>query len=158
MISIDKITDSEKLNYLDSDFCWSNIKYLDTIDYRILHDESVFSEEDIVNLCSTFEDKTQNSEVMFGAIHLLESLSSESAYENTIIGVVNLYTFSPGWAKIIVYRLLNDEFSVQMIKCIYNRIDKDVCAKFKLILETIKREDSEKYGKSIAVILDSNQG
>ena len=39
MLSINKITDSEKLNYLDSDFCWSNIKYLDTLDYHILHDE-----------------------------------------------------------------------------------------------------------------------
>ena len=39
MISIDKICNSEKLCCLDSDFCWSNIKYIDSIDYRILYDE-----------------------------------------------------------------------------------------------------------------------
>lgn len=113
-----------------------------------------FSEEDIIRLCLTFEDKTQNSEVMFGAIHLLESLSSELAYKNTIIGVVNMYISAPEWANIIIYRLLNDEFSVQMIKCIYNRIGKNISVKFKQILETIKKEDYDKFGKSIDVILD----
>ncbi len=112
-----------------------------------------FSEEDIIKLCSTFEDKTCNSEVMFGAIHLLESLSSELAYEKTIIGVVNIYISSPEWANIIIYRLLNDDFSVQMIKCIYNRIEKNIGIKFKQILETIKCADYEKFGKSIGVIL-----
>ena len=113
-----------------------------------------FSEEDIIRLCLTFEDKTQNSEVMFGAIHLLESLSSELAYKNTIIGVVNMYISAPEWANIIIYRLLNDEFSVQMIKCIYNRIGKNNSVRFKQILETIKNEDYDKFGKSIDVILD----
>ena len=39
MISIDKIINSDILYCLDSDFCWSNIKYIDSIDYRILYDE-----------------------------------------------------------------------------------------------------------------------
>lgn len=112
-----------------------------------------FSEEDIIELCSTFDDNTRNSEVMFGAIHLLESLSSELAYENTIIGVVNMYISSPEWANIIIYRLLNDDYSVQMIKYIYNRLEKNICEKFKLILKTIKHEDYERFGKSIDLIL-----
>ena len=112
-----------------------------------------FSEEDIIKLCSTFEDKTCNSEVMFSAIHLLESLSSEQAYENTIIGIVNMYISSPEWANTIIYRLLNDEFSVQMIKGLYNRLPQNTNDKFKLILESIKHDDYEKYGKSIDVIL-----
>ncbi len=101
-----------------------------------------FSEEDIIMLCTTFDDKTCDSEVMFGAIHLLESLSSELAYENTIIGVTNMYISSPEWAKIIIYRILNDEFSVQMVNHICNRIEKNICEKFKLILETIKHDNS----------------
>ncbi len=115
-----------------------------------------FVEEDIIKLCSTFDDKTRNSEVMFGAIHLLETLSSELAYENTIIGVINIFDSSPEWAKIIVYRILNDEFSVQMIKKIYNRLELVIRDKFKLILETIKTEDYEKFGKVIDNILQRN--
>ncbi len=132
----------------------SNNSEIEKYEYNLNELSTNFSEEDIIRLCLTFEDKTQNSEVMFGAIHLLESLSSELAYKNTIIGVVNMYITAPEWANIIIYRLLNDEFSVQMIKCIYNRIGKNISIKFKQILETIKKEDYDKFGKSIDVILD----
>ena len=36
-----------------------------------------FTETDIIELCSVFDDKTNDSEVMFGAIHLLETLSTK---------------------------------------------------------------------------------
>jgi len=132
----------------------SNNSEIEKYEHNLNELSTNFSEEDIIRLCLTFEDKTQNSEVMFGAIHLLESLSSELAYKNTIIGVVNMYITAPEWANIIIYRLLNDEFSVQMIKCIYNRIGKNNSVRFKQILETIKKEDYDKFGKSIDVILD----
>ena len=93
-----------------------------------------FNEEDIIELCSIFEDKTQNVEVMFGAIHLLETLSSEMAFENTIKGVVEMSYTSPEWAKIITYRCLNDEFAVQMINQVKNRLDIKTSDKFKEIL------------------------
>lgn len=132
----------------------SNNSEIEKYEHNLNELSTNFSEEDIIRLCLTFEDKTQNSEVMFGAIHLLESLSSELAYKNTIIGVVNMYITAPEWANIIIYRLLNDEFSVQMIKCIYNRIGKNNSVRFKQILKTIKKEDYDKFGKSIDVILD----
>jgi hypothetical protein len=77
------------------------------------------------------------------------------AYEYTIIGVVNMFTHSSEWAKTIIYRILNDRFSVQMIKKIYKRFDKIVNAKFKLILEEIKMEDYEKFGIVIDEILNA---
>ena len=112
-----------------------------------------FSENDIIELCSTFEDNTYNSEVMFNAIHLLETLSSESAFENTIIGVVNMFNTSPVWAKIIVYRCLNDESSIQTIKIVYKRLEKKVSEQFKTILEIIKKDDFDRFGKSVDEIL-----
>lgn len=112
-----------------------------------------FSEGDIMELCSTFEDKTHIFEVMFNAIHLLETLSSEKAFENTIIGVVSLRDTSPEWSSIIVYRCLNDDFSVQMIKKVYSRLEKKVSSQFKKILQEIKKEDSERFGKTVDEIL-----
>lgn len=144
----------EIFKYLYDNRMLSNNSEIEKYEHNLNELSTNFSEEDIIRLCLTFEDKTQNSEVMFGAIHLLESLSSELAYKNTIIGVVNMYISAPEWANIIIYRLLNDEFSVQMIKCIYNRIGKNISVKFKQILETIKKEDYDKFGKSIDVILD----
>ena len=113
-----------------------------------------FSENDIVQLCSTLDDKTHDTEVMFGTIHLLESLSSELSFENTIVGVVNLYNTSPEWAKVIVYRCLNDDFSVKMIKKIISQLDSKIKKQFIEILEVIKTEDCERFGKSVDEILD----
>lgn len=114
-----------------------------------------FNERDIIELCSTFEDKTHNSEVMFGAVHLLETLSSELAFENTIKGVVSLYNSSPEWANIIIYRCLNDEFSVQMIKKVYSRLGNKISSQFKKMLEEIKKDDFDRFGKTVDEILTS---
>lgn len=143
----------EIFNNLYNNRLLSNKSEINKYEYNLNLLSASFSEEDITDLCATFDDKTQNFEVMFGAIHLLESLSSELAYKKTIIGVVNIYISSPEWAKIIIYRLLNDEFSVQMLKDIYNQMEKNICEKFKQILITIKHEDYERFGKSIDVIL-----
>ena len=114
-----------------------------------------FTEEDIVELCSTFEDKTQNVEVMFGAIHLLETLSSEKVFEYTIKGVVKMSYTSPEWANVIIYRCLNDEFSVHMINKVKNRLDIKTSDRFREILASIKKEDEKTFGKAIDKIIGS---
>ena len=65
---------------------------------------------------------------------MLETLSSEMAFENTIKGVVEMSYTSPEWAKIITYRCLNDEFAVQMINQVKNKLDIKTSDKFKEIL------------------------
>lgn len=112
-----------------------------------------FSENDIVALCDTFEDKTQEMEVMFGAVHLLETLDTELAYEETIKGIVNNYREAPEWCSILVYRMINDEFSVQMLKNLIPRLDKNIMNLFRNILEIIKEEDTDKFGGIICEIL-----
>ena len=114
-----------------------------------------FTEKDIIELCSTFEDKTHNSEVMFSAIHLLETLFSELAFENVIKGVVSLFNASPEWANIIIYRCLNDEFSVQKIKKVNSRLEKEISFPFRKMLQEIKKKDNERFGKAVDEILSS---
>ena len=114
-----------------------------------------FSEEDIIELCLTFDDKTQSAEIMYSAIHLLETLSSKLAFEKTIIGVVRMFETSPDWVSIITYRCLNDEFSVQMIKDVCRDLDEKTCLEYKRILQKIKNEDPEKFGIVIDDIVGS---
>lgn len=92
---------------------------------------------------------------MFSAVHLLETLSSEIAFENTIKGVVSMSNSSPEWANIIIYRCLNDEFSVQIIKKVYSRLENKISSKFKKILEEIKKDDADRFGKTVDEILTS---
>ena len=90
-----------------------------------------FDEGDIVELCSVFDDNTEHSEVMFGMVHLLETLSSEEVFENTVKGLIKMSETSPEWTDIIVGRCLNDKYSVQMINRVKNRLDEQSAEKFK---------------------------
>lgn len=112
-----------------------------------------FTETDIIELCSVFDDKTNDSEAMFGAIHLLETLSSELAFENTIKGVVLMRKEAKEWSNIIIYRCLNDDYSVSMIKSVYKNLDKDIIDSFEKQLLDIKFHDKEKFGHAIDEIL-----
>ena len=112
-----------------------------------------FCEDDITELCTIFDDKTNDSEIMFSAIHLLETLSSETAFINTINGLLILNQTSPEWTSIIIYRCLNDDFSIQMIKKVYTNLSADVIAQFEEKLKEIKNEDCEKFGKAVDEIL-----
>ena len=112
-----------------------------------------FTEDDIIELCSTFDDNTQNSEVMFNAIHLLETLSTDLAFINTICGVVAMNTSAPEWGNIIIYRCLNDDYSVNEIKKIFTQLEDEVKTHFAIILKKIKEEDYDRFGEKIDYIL-----
>ena len=96
-----------------------------------------FDEDDIIELCQILDDKTDDSEVMFGIIHLLETLSTKQAFINTVIGVVKMKSRSPEWAKIIIRRCLNDEYSAKMLKEIYAILDDEIRIEFSKLLKEL---------------------
>lgn len=113
-----------------------------------------FEEEDIIELCKVLDDATNEPEIMFGIIHLMETLSSEEAYKNTLIGVASMYASSPEWAKTILYRCLNDDYSVEMIGNILPAVDFETREKIHSILEQIKSEDEPLFGEAINKIVE----
>ena len=113
---------------------------------------SNFKEEDILELCQILDDSTTDFEVMFGVIHLLESLSSEAAFLKTIEGVVKLKKHSPEWAKTVMYRCLNDSFSIDMINTIFPSLNEEIKDGFYKLLSEIKIEDEENFGDAIKKI------
>lgn len=108
-----------------------------------------FKDEDVVELCQVLDDNTMEFEVMFGVIHLLETLSSEVAFMNTIKGVVEIKRHSPIWAKTIIYRCLNDEFSIKMINIILPNLNKEIKDGFYALLSEINAEDGQQFGDAI---------
>ncbi len=111
-----------------------------------------FKVNDIVELCQILDDNTMEYEVMFGVIHLLETLSSEEAFVGTIMGVVKIKKHSPIWAKTIVYRCLNDAFSIEMINKILPTLHKEIKDGFYDLLSEIKVEDEQRFGDAIKKI------
>ncbi|MBQ2982996.1 MAG: hypothetical protein IJD58_12905 [Lachnospiraceae bacterium] len=114
----------------------------------------VIKEDDIFELCKVFDDNTRDDEMMFGLIHLIETFSSEKAFENTVLGVVNMMETAMNWAKIIIYRCLNDDFSKDMLKNAIIKADYQVNQSIVSLLYVIKQEDGEKFGSAIDYILN----
>lgn len=113
----------------------------------------VVKEEDIPDLCKVFDDNTKDDEVMFGLIHLIEIFSSEKAFEFTVIGIANMTTSAIGWAKIIIYRCLNNDFSRGMLKKAISFAEFSIQQKVISLLNIIKTEDFDKFGMSIDEVL-----
>ncbi len=114
----------------------------------------VIQENDIFELCSVFDDNTMDEEVMFGLIHLIELFSSEKAFEFTVLGVSNMKGNAVNWAKIIIYRCLNDDFSRKMLKKAINKVDSKTKQLVYLLLNSIKKEDYNKFGELIDDVID----
>ena len=113
----------------------------------------VVKEEDIPGLCKVFNDNTRNDEVMFGLIHLIEIFSSEKAFGFIVLGVANMLEQASGWAKIIIYRCLNDDFARNMLKNAVNTAELQVQQKIVSLLNVIKEEDFDNFGMAVTEIL-----
>ena len=114
----------------------------------------VVEEEDIVELCKVFDDDTKDDEIMFELVHLIEVFSSEKAFELTILGIANMVSTAQKWAKILVYRCLNDDFSRNMLKKAINLAEFQVQQVIISLLDIIKIEDFDKFGIYINEVLD----
>lgn len=113
----------------------------------------VVKEEDIPGLCKVFNDNTRNDEVMFGLIHLIEIFSSEKAFGFIVLGVANMLEQASGWANIIIYRCLNDDFARNMLKNAVNTAELQVQQKIVSLLNVIKEEDFDNFGMAVNEIL-----
>ncbi|NBI73545.1 hypothetical protein D3Z50_21495 [Clostridiaceae bacterium] len=113
----------------------------------------VIEENDIPKLCMIFDDETKDDEVMFGLLHLIESFSSEKAFRLTVMGVSQMLENTKNWAKIIIYRCLNDNYSRTMLKKAIESVDVQTQKVIKLLLDCIKKEDYNKFGMFIDEVL-----
>lgn len=111
------------------------------------------TEEDIPTLCNILDDLTEDEEVLFGIVHLIEKFDSQEAFNLTVIGIKNIAKSSPRWAKIILYRCLNDNFSRSMLKNALSLVDSNANEEVIRLLKQIKEEDSEKFSNKILEII-----
>lgn len=117
MISIDKIINSDKLYCLDSDFCWSNIKYIDSIDYRILYDEC-YEAYSLIKIGLIYVGKTSTYNIVF------EFYNTQKIYINKLGGKYNqIFGFEivdkskDGWCDDQRYQINDYEDNIISFSC-----------------------------------------
>lgn len=144
----------ELLNQLYSNRLLRNTEELVKFEEYLSVASEIAKEDDIIELCSVFDDNTMDDEVMFGLIHLIETFSSERAFELTILGVSNMMKNAFNWAKIIMYRCLNDDFSRGMLKNAISFVDIQTRQIIVSMLHNIKEEDYDKFGTLVDEVLN----
>ena len=146
--------EKELINQLYNNRLLRNRQEIEKFEEGLDMASEAIQEDDISELCSIFDDNTMDDEVMFGLVHLIEIFSSEKAFKSTVLGIGKMIKISPYWARIIIYRCLNDDFSRKMLKNAIDNADTDLKQKIKLLLYDIKNEDYDKFGALIDEIME----
>ena len=105
-------------------------------------------------LVNILDDNTTEFEVMFRVIHVYESLlKSKFSYEQLILGINDIIAISPEWSRIILYRILNHEYSRIMFKNIFMEFDKNAVNNISQLMIEISLQDPIHFQKKVAEVL-----
>ncbi|MCE4049581.1 Imm30 family immunity protein [Bacillus sp. Au-Bac7] len=118
-----------------------------------------FNERDIINdLFRIFDDETEDEEVMFGLLHLIEEFEM-NVY---LLGVANALPYlmdnAKEWAIIINKRILNsDIYRTEYTKVLLEK-DEDIKLIVNNILLEIKNDNPDRFEKKSNEILSKLEG
>lgn len=107
----------------------------------------------IKELCEVFDDSTEDEEVMFGLIHLVEDFQGEEGLLETVKAMPNMIPQAKRWAKILNYRILNDDPSRMLYPKVLIKLDKSTVKAVVDLLEEIKAEDPQQFKDFIDEVL-----
>lgn len=107
----------------------------------------------IRDLCTGFDDKAEDSEVMFGLIHAIEDFEGEESLIETAKAIPYMLPHAKEWAVILNYRILNHEPSRKLYIEALKKVDASVRGTIVEILEEIKSEDPVRFEDSVNEVM-----
>ncbi len=111
-------------------------------------------ESDVLSLVSVLDDGTEEHEVMFRLVHLIESnVSSEKSFSLLLEGINSIWDYAPEWSRILMYRILNDEYSFKKINELLGKVDSEIYNNIYKLLIDISNEDSKLFKDKIDIII-----
>lgn len=108
--------------------------------------------EDVYDICKAFIDTTNDDEVMFGIIHLIEKLQSEEYLKCIAICTPNM-TEAHEWAMTLNKRIINSDKYYMMYIDVINRLDIELKRKILGLLVDVKNDNPKRFSKKIDFIL-----
>lgn len=122
--------------------------------------ENIVSLKDVnfvKDLCSGFDDQTEDHEIMFGLIHAIEDVEGEEGLFEMAKAIPSMLQHAKEWATILHYRILNHEISRKLYVKVLLRVDPTVKETIIGIIKEIKDEDPTRFGNSANEILTNVQ-
>lgn len=109
----------------------------------------------IKDLCTGFDDQTEDHEVMFGLIHTIEDFEGEEGLLEIAKAIPSMLPHAKEWATILHYRILNHEPSRRLYTEVLEKVDIAVKDTIVQILKEIKTEDPARFEVSANEVLSS---
>ncbi len=116
---------------------------------------SLNSSKFIKDLCTGFDDKTEDSEVMFGLIHAIEDFEGEEGLLEMAKAIPSMLPHAKEWATILNYRILNHEPSRRLYIQVLKKVDVQVKNTIIQIIKEIKAEEPARFEASANEILSA---
>jgi hypothetical protein len=107
----------------------------------------------VKDLCSGFDDQTNDDEVMFGLVHAIEDFEGEEGLLEMAKAIPDMLPHAKEWVTTIHYRILNHEPSRELYTKVLTKVNLKTKAIIVGILKEIKDEDPERFENSVNQIL-----
>jgi len=88
--------------------------------------ENIVSLKDVKlvkDLCSGFDDQTEDHEVMFGLVHAIEDFEAKEGLFEMAKSIPSMLPHAKEWATILNYRVLNHEPSRKLYIKVLSKLD-----------------------------------
>ena len=107
----------------------------------------------IKDLCSGFDDQTEDHEAMFGLVHAIEDFEGEEGLLEMAKSIPSMLPHAKEWATILNYRILNHEPSRKLYVNVLRKVDKSVKDIIIGILKEIRAEEPARFEDSVNEVL-----
>lgn len=111
--------------------------------------------DDVYDICKVFHDGTNDDEVMFGMVHLIEQLSGND-YLKCIARFTPNMNEAPEWAMLLNIRILNSQQDFNEYITIIRNLDVHSKDKILSLLKAIKNDNPQKFGEKVDLIFNSS--
>lgn len=95
----------------------------------------------LLELHLVLDDQTQQAEVMYGLVHLLESFGIEEQLQAFFQALPSLLKQAPEWVKTLNYRLLNDEEARNAYKASFRSASEETRKLIRMLLKELIAEE-----------------
>lgn len=131
-------------------------------DYELFDDafekfEEPITSDDVYEICKVFHDGTNDDEVMFGLVHLIEQLERDE-YLKCIVKCTPNMEEAPEWAKLLNKRIINSQQDFNRYIAIINDMDYHGKDKILSLLKAIKEDNPQRFGEKIDLIFNAAKG
>jgi len=107
----------------------------------------------VKDLCSGFDDQTEDHEVMFGLVHAIEDFEAKEGLFEMAKSIPSMLPHAKEWATILNYRVLNHEPSRKLYIKVLSKLDSTNKDTIVGIIKEIKDEDPARFENSANEVL-----